>query len=81
MPRYHFHVRDGTADLDIDGVELPDLAAVRRETVAFVGQWMLDNTETVWDGEVWKVEVTDHAGFVLYTLVLSAMPASALGLA
>ena len=76
MPRYHYHVRDGALDTDVDGVELPNLAAVRREAVMFAAQCMLDKPIAVWDGNAWTVEVTDETGLVLYTLSVSAKPRS-----
>jgi hypothetical protein len=60
MPRYFFHVRDGTLVLDDIGVELPDVAFALAIAIQL-------STEILKDGMVrpsrndlrWRVEVTD----------------------
>lgn len=45
MPRYFFHVRDGTTVLDHDGTVLPDLAAAREIAQRFASELLRDLKE------------------------------------
>jgi hypothetical protein len=58
MPRYYFSITNGRFD-DIDGLELPDLAAAREEAAGFARDLM--GTEPVrHDWLDWVVRVTDE---------------------
>jgi len=48
-------------------VELPDIAAARREAVRFAGELLIDS-EGSFQGEEWVVTVTDDSGLVLFTI-------------
>src|SRR4051794_1137484 len=53
MPRYFFHILDGTALTDETGVELADLAAARIEAVKLVAGVLRGGVlPGFWDGEV-----------------------------
>ena len=67
MPRYFFHVIDGTVLLDHDGTELPDLHAARAMAIHTSGE-LLCGLEEHWDGTEWHMEVADEAGRVLLAL-------------
>jgi hypothetical protein len=74
--RYYFHVRDGKEMLDQEGVELLDLSAVKEEAVKASAELLegLDQEE-FWNGEPWKLWVTDKpngAGNTLLSLIFTA---------
>jgi hypothetical protein len=73
MPRYFFHVHDGASFPDLEGTELPDLAAARREAVLSSAQLLTDNPDQFWDGEAWSMQVTDESGATLFVLQFAAM--------
>jgi hypothetical protein len=60
MPRYFFSLRNGRPFDDVDGLELPDLDAVRKEAVGFARDMMrMEPGRMDWTG--WIVRVTDEA--------------------
>jgi hypothetical protein len=71
MPRYFFSVHDSRDMPDRDGVDLPDLKAVRAEAVRAAGE-MLRDIDGALTGEEWIMEVTDEAGRLVLTLRFSA---------
>ena len=72
LPRYFFTVRDGRDLPDLDGTELPDLAAVRTEAVRYAGELLRDGVGEFWSGHEWRMEVTDVTGACAVTLRFSA---------
>jgi hypothetical protein len=63
MPRYFFTTADGIREPDIDGTELPDVATARVEAIKFAGEVLSDHPEIIWDGEDFRVEVSDENGW------------------
>lgn len=53
MPRYYFHVEDGQSYTDLQGTELDDLQAARREAVRFAGSLLADQPEQFWGAGEW----------------------------
>lgn len=78
MPLFHFNVCDGFDLPDVDGTELPDLRTARREAVRLAGRLLPEEADKFWDGQEWKLEVTDHAGLILFRLDFTATTAPAL---
>jgi hypothetical protein len=80
MPRYYFHLKDGRASLDAEGTELADIAAARNEAVKLSGAILRDGGgKTLWDGETWRLWVTDQPdgkGKTFFTLNFSAVEGS-----
>lgn len=72
MPRYFFHVEDGQSYADLQGTELEDLAAARRESVRFAGALLADQPDEFWGAGEWTMRVTDEAGKTLFTLAFHA---------
>lgn len=68
MPRYHFNVYDGHAQMDADGTELPSAQVARIEALRLAGQIIGDSAALAGFGESWRVEVTDDAGLVLFCM-------------
>ena len=79
MRRYFFHIHDGASSLDDEGTELPSLDAAREEALRTAGELLRDR-RAPWNGTPWRMEVTDEAGEILFTLGFS-LEASALALA
>ena len=72
MPRYFFHVHDGSSDKDKEGTELPDTYAAQEEAISLSGELLREFGGKFWDGMVWSLDVTDEAGRILFTLRFSA---------
>lgn len=77
MPIYHFNMHDGKEYPDTLGHELPDLTSARVEAVRFIAAHLVDDAERFWDGDEWTLQVTDHNGLILFTLIFSAFAAPA----
>ncbi len=72
MPRYFFHVRDSAEFIDEEGVELPSLDEVRGQTVVAAGEALKDLGGKFWNGEDWRMWVTDETGATACTLRFKA---------
>ena len=68
MPRFHFHVHDGYSALDTEGTELPDWQAARLEAIRLAGDILKHDADRIALGEDWRIEVTDHAGLILFQM-------------
>jgi hypothetical protein len=71
MPRYFFHIVDGKFLVDTDGIELPDMPAVRVEAIAAAGE-ILKDFATRWTGAEWQMHVTNEAEDTVLKLTFSA---------
>ena len=79
MPRFHFNVHDGTNIPDVEGAELPNLDAARREAVKLSGALLRDHADQFWTGEQWTMDVTDERGLILFSLLFVATNAPSTG--
>ncbi|GGD28786.1 DUF6894 family protein [Aureimonas glaciei] len=70
MARYFFHVMNGKADIDEDGIECADLDAVREEAIRSAGQ-MLSTGRQSWNGEAWRMTVCDEERTVVFSVNFS----------
>jgi hypothetical protein len=77
MSRYFFHIADGPREVDREGVEIPSLGAARIQAVVFAGERLKDEPEAAWNGRDWRVEATDEAGSLLFTVIVVAVDAPA----
>ena len=68
MLRYFFHIDDGTRIRDHEGTEFASIEQARIESVRLAGAMLTDAATTFWDGDQWRLEVTDAAGLILFTL-------------
>jgi hypothetical protein len=59
MPRYFFHVRDGSSYPDLQGTVLPDVTAATMEAVRFAGDLLGMKPETFWASGEWILTVAD----------------------
>jgi len=72
VPKYFFHVHDGTSTRDDEGTDLPDIFAAQEEAIRLSGALLGEMGGKFWDGEAWSLEVTDDTGRLLFTLRFSA---------
>jgi hypothetical protein len=72
MPRYFFHVHDGTSTRDKEGTKLLDIYTVQEEAIRLSGELLRELGAKFWDGLEWSLEVTDEAGRILFNLRFSA---------
>lgn len=77
MPRYYFHLHDGTTHPDRDGLELADIGAARKHAASYLADLLRDGGEMIWNGEDWQLNVTDDAGLVYFTIHIVAVEAAA----
>jgi len=72
MPRYYFNLENERPFHDVDGLELPDVDAVRAEAVAFARDLMRLAPERR-DWSHWAVCVTDDAQKPAFTMAFSEL--------
>ena len=72
MPRYFFHVIDGTSARDEDGTELPSIYVAQAEAIRLSGEILRDMGARFWDGTKWRLEVADEQDQVLFVQHFSA---------
>ena len=77
MPHFYFHTADGGRDLDRQGMDLADQGAARKEAIRFAGAVINHEPDVLWDGRDFRVEVTDEAGNLLFTVITLAVDAPA----
>jgi hypothetical protein len=78
MTRYFFHIEDGVAAQDEEGIELATLAEAKCEAVKLAGQHICDAAGTFWDTEEWRLTATDETGLTLFVLQFVGMEAPVL---
>ena len=71
MPRYFFHVMDGHAIVDTEGLELANDMVARTEALRGAGEMMSDRGMTLWLGNTWVMTVADADGLILFHLRFS----------
>jgi hypothetical protein len=72
MPKYFFHVLDGRAAIDVDGLFLANENQARIEALRGAGEMLTDENMNLWLGNEWMMAVTDEAGNMLFKLKFSA---------
>ncbi len=79
MPRFHFNVHDGHSTPDPDGSDLPNLTTARAEAVKLAGTLISEEGAAFWNGEGWRMDVTDDDGLLLFKLhfIATVHPAQA----
>ena len=79
MPRYFFHVHDGSDFPDLQGTTLEDDNAARIEAVRFSGALLRQGAENFWNGQEWSMRVTDEEDLTLFELMFTATCSPAMG--
>lgn len=74
MPLYFFHVYDGASVpvLDELGTDLPDVYAAQTQAIRTSGEILRDMGARFWDGGLWRMEIANDRGVVLFVLRFSA---------
>jgi hypothetical protein len=72
MARYFFHTEDGGRFPDDEGVDLPDLAAVRVEAVGVLADLLRDNPQEVLKTGRLRIVVVDERQATVFVLAVSA---------
>ena len=71
LPRYFFHVVDGSFDIDTDGTVLPTLADAHSQAIIMAGEILRDGKGKFWSGNDWQMHVTDETKRTLFRLRFS----------
>jgi hypothetical protein len=77
LPRYFFHIQEGSAPPDVEGIELPGLAEARRVAVQTACAMISHGIEDFWGTGEWQMRVTDEAGLDQFRLTFFATDAPA----
>ena len=77
MSRYNIELRTVEKVSETLHVESNDLTALRIELAMFVGEMLRDHAAQIWVDEDWRVDVTDEAGLILYSLFIAATDSAA----
>lgn len=73
VPKFFFHVRDGTYSPDVVGTDLPDTYSAQAEAVKLCGALVKDLGAKFWDHGEWKLEVCDASNKQLFALTLTGV--------
>jgi len=77
MPRYFFNTANGHVERDTEGEELRNGDAAQGLAVRYLGDILRDNPPDIWGDGEFRVDVTDEAGLILYSLTVIGMIAPA----
>lgn len=75
--RYFFNQVDGEIKLDDDGIEFDSINEARLEAVRYAGEVLRYHPTLVWTGQDFRIEVTDEAKLVLFTVIVVGVDAPA----
>jgi hypothetical protein len=78
MPRFHFNLHDGVNHRDFVGKELSCIAQARSGAIRFSSEFLQLNTLNFWIDDEWRMDVTDHAGLILFSVNFFSIDAPAL---
>ena len=77
IPLFFFNIAGAVFDPDVVGVELPSLDEARLVAAKHVGEILRDRPGLAWQGEELRVEVTDAAQLVMFTVITVGVNAPA----
>ena len=69
MALFFFNQAGALYDPDVDGFEFETIAEARVQAVKFAAETLRDRPELAWQGEEYRVEVTDAKQLILFTFV------------
>ena len=69
MALFFFNQAGAIYDPDVEGIELESISEARVEAVKFAAETLRDRPELAWQGEEYRVEVTDDKQLILFTFV------------
>ena len=73
MPRFFFHVHDGSFYADEHGTELPDQDRARNIALEILSHLVRGASGDLWCGSAFRVIVEDERGAPLFTLEVRAL--------
>jgi hypothetical protein len=79
MPRFFFHVHDGSFYADEHGTELPDQHRARNVALEILSHLVRGAADDLWLGSAFCVFAEDERRAPLFTLEVRALPASVSG--
>jgi hypothetical protein len=79
VPRYFFNQIDGQYKFDDEGLEFQSLDQARTEAVRYAGEVLCHEPDVLWEGDDFRVEVTDETKLLLFTLIVVGVDAPAGG--
>ena len=71
MPRYFFHVHDGSDRPDHEGTECPDVETARSQAVSLLGEMVRYLDGRFWRHPEWRLNVVDETGATVCELQVS----------
>ncbi|WP_156029716.1 DUF6894 family protein [Sphingomonas sp. URHD0057] len=71
MPRFYFHIEDGSGIVDDLGMELSGIAAAKCEALRYASRLICDEAERFWDAGELQMTIADEKGLTLFSLALS----------
>jgi len=72
MALYYFDIEDDGRDFDEEGKELASDHEARLYAVGFAGEYLQHNPRVVWDGNQFRVVLTDADRHTLLTISITA---------
>jgi len=79
VPRFFFNQIDGKHKPDDKGLEFPSLEEARTEAVQYAGEVLRHQPDVIWQGEDFRIEVTDENQLLLFTLIVVGVDAPVSG--
>ena len=79
MPRYFFHLEHVRLVKDPEGSEHADLDAAKLHAVKTLARALTDEPGVFWDADVFRMNVSDSDGLVLFAIEMFATMAPAGG--
>jgi hypothetical protein len=67
---YFFNIAGAAYDPDVEGYELPSMHEARLMATRHAGEVLRDRPGLAWTGEELRIEVTDSAQLVLFTVIV-----------
>jgi hypothetical protein len=75
MPRFFFNQIDGEYKPDDEGLEFPSIDDARTEAVRYAGEVLCHQPGIIWQGDDFRIEVTDGDKLLLFTLIVVGVDA------
>jgi hypothetical protein len=72
MARYFFHLRDGREFIDHEGTVLSGIDEARAQAVVNSGEVLRESGAKFWNGQEWRLWVTDEVGATVCALRFTA---------
>jgi hypothetical protein len=73
MPRFFFHLENGSYVPDVEGTDLSGPDEARSQAIQMSGKVLQDLGSEFWRGTGWKMHVTDASDQPVFTLQFSAL--------